>query len=235
MRIETPVNRETIGIHLNYSLWKYLLILAAALMGWGILYTMTAYRPPQEKRIDLYVQTYTSSSEIVDAFLEPIWKEAVPEMEIVRSVILMPLDEASTEQQLTTYAMAADMDIVFFNDMYFKKFAARGFFLPLDDLVADGVIDASGVDLSSGYVTMVEEYDEQDRPVKTARHLYGIPLESFHGFVSVMNMDNRDMYAAIMTNNYNDENVIPFFNALLQAGRGDLESLTQQDDANTAE
>lgn len=235
MRIKTPINKETISQHMHYSRWKYFLILAAALVGWGVLYTVTAYRSPQDKRIDLYVMSNTSSTEMVDQFIEPIWKETVPETETVHSVILVLADEAATDQQLTVYAIAADMDIVFFPEQYFKRFATQGFFLPLDDLAADGTIDVSGLDLARGYMTMVEEYDDQDRPVKTARHLYGIPLDSFYGFVQGMNLDSRDMYAAIMVNNYNDDNVIPFFNALLQAGRGDMESLTAEAQGAAAE
>ena len=39
-----------------------------------------------------------------------------------------------------------------------------------------------------------------------------------------MLVGNRGMYAVIIVNNQNDENVIPFFNALLQAGRGEKEA-----------
>ena len=67
------------------------------------------------------------------------------------------------------------------------------------------------------------EYDDQGRAVKTSRHLYGIPLDSFYGFMGGMQLDNRGMYAVITVNNQNDENVIPFFNALLQAGQGEKE------------
>ena len=93
--------------------------------------------------------------------------------------------------------------------------------MELEGLVESGEIDACGADLSKGYVACVEEYDEQDRPVKTSRHLYGIPLDSFYGFMGGMQLDNRGMYAVITVNNQNDENVIPFFNALFQAGRGE--------------
>jgi hypothetical protein len=54
--------------------------------------------------------------------------------------------------------------------------------------------------------------------------LYGIPLDSFYGFMNGMQVDNRGLYAVIIVNNQNDENVIPFFNALLQAGRGEKEA-----------
>ena len=224
MRIKTPINKETVTGHMHYSLWKYVLIIAAAWMGWSLIYTVTTYRSPQDKRIDLYVQSYTATTESVNAFVAPIWKEAVPDVETVESVILLPLDDMSTSQQLFTYAMAGEMDVVFLNKQYFKSFAEQSVFIPLDELVENGTVDVGDIDLSNGYVTVVVETDEQDRPVKTARHLYGIPLDTFYGFMNGMQLDNRDMFAAIMVNNGNDDNVTAFFNALLQAGRGEQES-----------
>ena len=118
---------------------------------------------------------------------------------------------------------AGEADIYFLNEQYFKSYAAQGGFLPLEDLVADGQLNVSDIDLTKGYVAYVEEYDEHDLPVKTSQHLYGIPLESFYGVMNGMQSDNRDMYAVITVNNQNDDNVIPFFNALLEAGRGEQE------------
>ena len=90
--------------------------------------------------------------------------------------------------------------------------------------MADGTLQLDDIDLTKGYVAYVEEYDDNDRPIKTSRHLYGIPLDSFYGFMNGMQVDNRGLYAVIIVNNQNDENVIPFFNALLQAGRGEKEA-----------
>ena len=223
MRIKTPVNKETLKNHLTYSTWKYALMAACVIFGWSLIYTTTAYRSPQNKRIDVYIQSNTASSELIEAFLEPIWKETVPEMETVNGVSMSTIDDYTTSMQLMTYMAAGEGDIYFLTEQYFKSFAPNGSFLELDDLVASGVIQADDVELSKGYVAYVEEYDDNDRPVKTSRHLYGIPLDSFYGFMSGMQLDNRGLYAVISVNNQNDENVIPFFNALLQAGRGEKE------------
>ena len=144
---------------------------ACVIMGWSLIYTATTYRSPQDKRVDVYILSNTASDEMVQAFLEPVWKETVPEMEVV-----------------------------------------------------NGTINVSDIDLTKGYVTSVDEYDDQDRPVKTSSHLYGIPMDSFYGFMGGMQLDNRGMYAVITVNNQNDENVIPFFSALLKAGQGEKEA-----------
>ena len=220
MRLKTPVNQETIKHHITYSSWKYILMAVLVVMGWSLIYTTTAYRSPQNKRIDVYIQSNIGSQEVIDAFLEPVWKNAVPEMETVSSVVLTDVDDYTTTMQLMAYMAAGEADIYFLSEQYFKSYASQGGFLPLEDLVADGTISVDDVDLSKGYVAFVEEYDNDGLPVKTSQHLYGIPLESFYGFMNGMQIDNRDMYAVITVNNQNDDNVIPFFNALLEAGRG---------------
>ena len=223
MRIKTPVNRETLKHHMTYGLWKYALMAVCVVMGWSLIYTTTAYRSPQDKRVDVYIQSSTASAELVNSFLEPIWKETVPEMETVNGVVMAVIDDYTTSMQMMAYMAAGEGDIYFLTEQYFKSFATQGSFLELEGLVESGQIDAGGADLTKGYVTYVEEYDDQDRPVKTSRHLFGIPLDSFYGYMGGMQLDNRGMYAVITVNNQNDENVIPFFNALLQAGQGEKE------------
>ena len=223
MRLNTPINQDTIKNHMTYSAWKYALMGICVVMGWSLIFTVTAYRSPQDKRVDVYIQSGTTTAEQVDAFLEPIWKSTVPDMESVSSVILMPLDDYTTSMQLMAYMAAGDADIYFVNEQTFKSYAAQGSFLELEDLVGNGTIAVSDIDLSKGYVTYIDDYDENGKPVNTSVHLFGIPLDTFYGYMGGMAVDNRSMFAVITVNNQNDENVIPFFNALLQAGRGEKE------------
>lgn len=223
MRIHTPLTRENFRNHLAYNSWMYLLVIVVAIFGWSLIYTTTAYRSPQDKRIDVYVQSATASSESIDAFLKPIWESEAPEMESVQGVSLLPTDDYTTNMQITTYIFASEGDIYFLTEQYFKNLAASGALLPLDEFVESGVIDLTGVDTKKGYVTVVDEYDEKDQPVRTSQHLFGVPLDSYYGFMNGMLLDNRGMYATILINNQNDDNVIPFFNALLQAGKGEKE------------
>ena len=223
MRLKTPITAENLRNHFTYGLWKYVLLAVFAVFGWNLLYSVTAYHSPQEKRIDVYVQTSTTSSAIIDAFLEPIWKATVPDMETVSSVVLMDASQdSSLEMQLFTYFAAGEGDIYILNEDTYKQYAAQGIFIPLDELIKNGTINVDGVDLSKGYIAYVDEYDENGMPVSSSLKLFGIPLESYYGFMNEIRLDNRRKYAVITVNNKNDENVIPFFNALLQAGRGEM-------------
>ena len=221
MRIKTPINKEKIRNHVTYHGWAYVLVAVVAALGWNLVYTVTAPRVPEEKRIDLYVLSGTTSNEIVDAFLKSLWEEYAPEMESVSSVVIGAYDDYATPMQLSAYVAAGEGDIYFLTETYFKSLAGQGALLSLDDLVESGAIDVTDIDLTKGHVTYISAYDENDAPIATDEHLYGIPLESLYGYMSGMQIDNRTLYAAIMVNNRNEENVIPFFDVLLQAGRGE--------------
>lgn len=223
MRIKTPINKDKIKNHLTYHGWAYALLCVLAIFGWDLIYQMTAPQVPQEKRIDVYVLSGTTSEDIVNAFLKPIWEEAAPEMELVSGVVLGVIDDYSVPMQLQAHLVARDVDIYILTETYFKTLAGQGAFLPLEELTESGALDTTDIDLTKGWVTYVSEYDENDNPVATAQHLYGIPLEKLYGFMNGMLVDNRNLYAAILVNNMNDENVIPFFDALIQAGRGEKE------------
>lgn len=227
MHIKTPLNQERLRTHITYSGWKYVLLIIIAIFGWNLIYTMTAYRSPEDKRIDLYVITYTSTAEYIDAFIKPIGEEVAPDMESISSVAMVP-DATYGQMQLSTYIAAGDCDIIFLPESYFKPFASTGAFVALEDMVADGTIDVGDVDLSKGYVTLIDEYDPEMKPIVGEQHLYGIPLDTFYGYMDGMNVDNRGLFAAVLINNQNDQNVIPFFNALLQAGRGEKPEWLEQ-------
>ena len=220
MRLKTPITQEKLKHHWTYNGWKYLVALVATVLGWSLIYSVTAYRPPEEKRIDVYVLSDTTDAETVDAFLLPLWRAAAPEMELVSSAVIASYGDL-TDVQLTAYLMTGEADIYFLTEQYFKNWAAGGAFLPLEELAAAGKLDVQGLDLQAGYVTRVTEYDRQDRPVSTESHLYGIPLDGFEGFRTGMGVEPKGMYAVIAVNHQNDEQVIPFFSALLQAGRGE--------------
>ena len=221
MNLKTPVNKQTVKQHMAYSTWKYALMLIAAVFGWNLIYTVTTYRAPENKRIDVYIQSVTTSPEVMDAFLKPIWESAVPEMETVETGLLATGDDYTTVMQVSTYIAAGEGDIYLMTEEYFKQYASQGAFVELDPLVEQGLLDVSGIDTLSGCVKVATEYDGEDNATAYETHLMGIPLKSLYGFMTEAQIDNRNLYAAIMINNRNDENVIPFFNAFIQAGRGE--------------
>lgn len=216
MTISTPVTADRLKHHFTYNLWKYALSAALIVFGWSLVYQTTAYRPPNEKKIEVYIRSATADSDTVDAFLKPIWEEATPDMEAVSSLVLMTTDSDDyyANMQMTTYLYAGEGDIYIMPTADFKSYATSGAFLALENLIENGQLDVTGIDLTNGYVSVLNE-----ETGVYEKHLYGIPLDTLDKYVEGMNINNRGMMMSILITNGNDENVIPFMNALIQAGR----------------
>ena len=140
--------------HLMYDIWKYVLVIALCWFGWELLYTTTAYRSPQDKRIDVYVMSATASDELMEAFLKPIWEETVPEVELVEGVSLLPggADDYYANMNLTVKMAAGEGDIYFLPQDTFKSYALNGSFVPLDEYVESGRIKIEGLDVDRAHL-----------------------------------------------------------------------------------
>ena len=218
MKIRTPLTRAKLRTHITYYFWAYLLIVAGSIFAWNLLYTVSAYRSPEDKRIDIYMQAPYVSTEIAQAFVKPIWDERVPDTETVETIMLSgDSQDYYTGMQLTVYLMSQEGDIYLLSSADFKTYASQGFFLDLSPFVADGRLNTEGIDLSAGYVALT---DENGLPVGE-RKLFGIPLSSLYGYMNGMGLDNRDLIACVTVYNGNEENVIKFLDGFLEAGHGE--------------
>lgn len=217
MKIKTPLSKERIRTHLTYGSWKYLVILAAAIFGWNILYTTTAYRSPENLRVDVYIQSGTASAEAIDAFFKPIWEKEIPDMETVESIVLT--SSASSDpyanMQLSVYIMACEGDIYMLTSSDFKNFAAQGAFIDLSHYVENGMLNVDGIDTAAGYVATVD-----DEGVPTGeKQFFGIPAKTLTGLKTGMNVYHDDLIIGVTSFSGNEENTIKFLNGLLNACR----------------
>ena len=62
--MKTPVTRASLKQHLTYNWWKYLLLAALSFFLVDLLYTVTAYRSPADKRVELYIYGYANEEEL---------------------------------------------------------------------------------------------------------------------------------------------------------------------------
>lgn len=225
MKLETRLTWRDIRNHLQYQGWLYLLLIVLSFALISLVYAQTAYRPPQDKRIDLYIQGSSASSDAVNAFLEPIWEEAVPQAELVSAVLLLSgggENDYYANMQLVTYIAAAEGDIYMLSTQDFKRFAAQGAFVPLEEAIAQGRIDVDGIILGAGRVTLVDT-NERGELISTGQSgQFGIPAYNLYRFASDLMIDNRDMVLSVAVNSGNEEDTITFLNALIQATRGDI-------------
>ena len=214
MKITTAVTKERLRNHFTYYFWVYLLAAAGCIFGWNLLYTMTAYRPPEEKRIDLYIQGALDTQERTDLFLKEIWKTTVPDMETVETVyMLQNSQDYYSNMQLTVYLMAREGDLYILSSSDFKSFASQGLFADLSPFIADGSLRTGDMDLSAGKVALVND----DGLPSAERTLFGIPVSGLKGLSAVLGPGSGDMMIGMTVFNGNQENVIAFLNGILQA------------------
>lgn len=222
MKLRAKLTWAEVRHHLQYYAWLYALLIVLAFGLTNLIYAQTAYRPPQDKRIDVYIQASGADQDAVNAFLEPVWKQAVPEQELVNAVVLMSgggENDYYANMQLVTYIAAAEGDIYMLTSGDFKRFAAQGAFVPLEDYIQQGLIDPEGIDLAPGQVRLVET-NEQGEPVVSGEALqFGIPAKELYAFATDLLIDNRDLVLAVAANSGNEEATITFLNALLQRAK----------------
>lgn len=199
--MQTPVTRKTIKDHLTYSWWKYVILVVVAFMAWSIIYTVTAYKPPEEKKIVLGAMC-SGTEQYLTAYMEDVRQEKMPDMELIDALCFTP-DGANDEVILTTHIVAKDCDIYILPETQFKNWAAKGAFMKLDvklpELVA--YLEAEGINLNSGMCA-----SEGDDTLS----LYGIPCRSIPGMEQILYTDATDLYLCVFHDTGNDANVLKF-------------------------
>lgn len=219
MAIKTPLTKERLKTHLQYNAWKYALAIVLSIFGWDLLYTTTAYRSPENKRIDFWVVSDSVNADWMDSVLDSIWHDVVPEVETVQGASMMA-DDTYKAYQMQIHLMAGDGDLYMLPAADFKTYASQGFFMDLQPMIDAGLLDITGIDTAKG---MVAEYVEDEEAAPTGRMcLYGIPTDSLYGFMDQMYVDNRNMVLCIYVVNGNTDNVVTFTNELIQRMRADM-------------
>ena len=200
--MKTPLTRDKLRHHITYSSWKYVLLICAAIFGWNIIYSMTQYQPPEEKKIVMGVYSYGEDLNVTP-YMQRIQAELMPDMEEISVQYIMP-DETYGAMILSTRIMARECDIYVLPRTEFQTYAAQGAFMPLDELLPGLMADleAAGVSLSRGNRASEESGE---------KHQYAIPLADLPGAMSMLQCDTSDMYIGVFFDTGNDENVLKFF------------------------
>ena len=200
--MKTPVTRETLRQHLTYSWWKYVLLAALSFFLIDLLYTTTAYRTPADKRVDFYIYGYANEEEL-NAYMEKIRKEQMPDMEEMSCQLLMA-DDNYGPMQLSTYMAVGEGDLYLLPRDQFISLASQSALLPLEDQAKlVGVYDQAGLSLQNGWRRETETGET---------HLYGIPLSKLPGLVQYAYA--QDGYLSVLAAGGNDENTIKFLTIL---------------------
>ena len=205
--MKTPLTKERLQNHITYSSWKYILLAVVAIFGWNLVYSVTAYQPPEEKKIILGLYTYADETDL-NLYMESIRQELLPDMEEMNAQVIMP-DEAYGAMILSTRIAARECDIYLLPRDSFQVYASQGAFMPLEEVLPGLIADlgAAGISLSRGN----RSNDELGE-----KHQYGIPCADLPGIMPLLLADTRDMYLSVFFDTENNENVLTFFDRFVR-------------------
>jgi len=206
--MKTPVTKKHLHDHLAYSWWKYVLLVVLAFMGWSILYSMTAYRPPEEKKVVMGVYSAASSAN-AEAYMQEVQQIHMPDMELLEAMYILP-DQQYGDMILMTRIAASDCDMYVLPGTQFQSWAGQNAFQPLDVVAPELISELEAAEISLSRGRRINDSTGE-------RHIYGIPCRDLPGASHLLGMmDVSDMYITVYSKTGNDENVLKFLNIFVR-------------------
>ena len=109
---DNRITRKRLKNHFVYGWWKYLLAVVLCVMGVDLIFSMTAYRPPEDKKIELYMCNGYANTELLREELWPVLVERYPQQE---DLTVLNIDLTSGDiyapMQFSTYIAAQQGDV----------------------------------------------------------------------------------------------------------------------------
>jgi len=208
--VNTRITKARVRHHLSYGVWKYVALIAVAVFGWDMIYSMTAYRPPADQKLDVYIVSPGADVERMHADLQEPLRAALPDQEAF-SFMYIALDadmEPNALMQFTTYVGARQGDLFLLSRDLFLQYGRDiegGMFLRLDDAIASGALYIEGIDVDRTRFT----------PLDGETGVYGIPADTLHGLAEYQ-IDNQHMVWAIPVYSGNAENAMKLISFLVK-------------------
>jgi len=208
--VDTRITKARVRHHVTYNLWKYAVLAAVAILGWDLLYSVTAYRPPPDKKLDIYVVAPGADTEGMQAdLLEPL-QASFPDQEAFSflHIALGSNPEPAALMQFSTYVAARQGDVFLLSTELFYQYGRDlegGMFLRLDDAIASGSLAIEGID------TEITRFVPQDGEAG----VYGISAKTLYGLVGY-HINNESMVLAIPAYSGNQHNAVRLIGFLVE-------------------
>ncbi len=224
----TRMNKQKWTNHFQYNKWSYVLVLFLAYMVGDLLFTMTAYRPPNERKVEVelvgaYADIEAAAGQIQVALEAGQAYElardqaagidtAAEDYEVpLQEVVFYSLnydpeadDETSyygAQKYMVTLA-AQEGDIFILSRDLMDSLVEQGTVLDLKPYIEAGIIDPGERDLSR--VTYPEYVEEGMEPTNN-ECVYALQAESLTGLMETMLFDVTDKYMVIMAYSKNPD------------------------------
>ena len=202
--MKTPLTRARLKRHLTYSGWKYALLAVLCVFGWNLYFTVTAYRPPEDKKLTVYLYAYGDRAGL-ESWLEDTRRAGYPEQELFEVMQLTP-DDTNGVVVLSTHLFSGEGDIIVLPRDQFYTYARDGFFIPLERSLpglADA-LDAAGINADKGWRLL---RDPETDEMTEERHLYGLPVSALP-IVNSAVLSSTEYFAGIRVSCGNEETAL---------------------------
>ena len=195
--------------HVSYSWWKYLMVVCFSVLGVNLLFTVTEYRVPEDKKIEVYMLNGFAQAQQLQDELFPLFLAQCPDQEeLTVANINLTGSDIYAYMQFSTYIAAKQGDVCVIPKGEILKLAADGAehaFVELTPYIESGVINPKGIDLSAGMFK--NEAGEMG--------LYAIPADTLYGLVDYGN-DPAGGYLAMFAHGGNDEHAAAVVNLMIE-------------------
>ena len=172
---QKKITKSWLKNHWAYSWWKYLILTAVCIMGVNILFTSTAYRPPEEKKIEVFAAQGYVDQQAMEDQLKEVFFARFPEQEELRVMnINLVSGDVYTQMQFTTYLAAQQGDVLLIPESQLLQLSAAGAddaFMELTPYIESGVIDLERIGVEG--VTLTDSNGVEG--------IYAIPADSLYG------------------------------------------------------
>lgn len=209
---QTRITKRWLKTHWTYSWWKYLLLVCLCIMGVNILFTTTAYRVPDEKKIELYVTNFYVDQTAMKADLEPLFFQRHPEQEELTVVnINLAMDDPYVRMQFSTYIGAQQGDVLLLTKAELLSLAgdeADNFLLDLTPYMESGALDP----LDAEQLVLPAEDGTMG--------VYAIAADSLGGLGAFGN-DPSDSYLCVTGYCGNEETAVSVLDMLIERYQGE--------------
>lgn len=175
------ITKKWLRNHWTYNWWKYALLACVCVMGVNVLFTTTAYRSPEEKKIELYVCNNYVDQQTMDEQVSALFFERFPEQEEMAVVnINLASQDMYVQMQFTTYLAAHQGDVLLLPQSHVYQLAESGadnVFMELTPYIESGVIN-------------LDKYGVQGLMLTDAQGvegIYAIPADTLYGLFELGN------------------------------------------------
>lgn len=224
----TKLNKQRLSNHFHYNRGSYLFIILASILISDLLFTITAYQPPSERKVDIEVVSAYADIEALapyaktaleDGIAYELARDAAAGIDVNAEDYEVPLEEVNflplgydpngddayyTGQKYMVTLAAQEGDIFILSRDLMEQMVREGLAIDLTPYIESGIIDPGERDLSR--VTYPEYYNAEEGETFSGNNcIYALQVNTMTGLKETARFDISDKYMVIMVYSQNKD------------------------------